>query len=464
MMIDGFDPPVPARQRSLTVSGLLRLMQTVLEDEVGRVRVEGEIADFNQATSGHCYFSLKDGKSRVACVLFAGTWRTQRLTALPADGMQVEVEGDAAIYPARGQLQLIVRRIVPGGQGALLLRFEALKRQLQAEGLFDTASKRPLPALPRRIGIVTSPTGAAIRDMLKVLRERFANLAVLIAPVRVQGEAAATEIARAIEQLNARGGLDVLIVGRGGGSLEDLWPFNEAIVARAVRASRIPVISAVGHEVDVTLSDLAADLRAPTPSAAAEMVIGRKSDFLDHLGRAERALRLALDGRLREIRMRWSALRESRLRREPRYVLAQSRQALDALTAKAADVLRTRHERERRRLTDAAGRLQRPRGLFDLDARQERIAAISMRLQHALKGSSGSARQSLEALERQLHALGPEQVLARGYSLVLDSTGGLVQSTAVLQPGDALRLRLKDGSADVKVESVARSADCGAET
>ena len=440
-------------RRALTVSALLRLMQTLLEDEIGTVRVEGEIAEFKRATSGHCYFSLKDGKARISCVWFAGAARASRLPEPPADGMQVEIEAEAAIYPARGQLQLIVRRIIPGGQGALLLQFEALKRKLQAEGLFDAARKRPLPLLPLRIGIVTSPTGAAIRDMLKVLGERFPNLYLLLAPVRVQGEGAAAEIAAAIAALNVRGGLDALIVGRGGGSLEDLWAFNEEVVVRAVHASRIPVISAVGHEVDLTLCDLAADVRAPTPSAAAECVIGRKADFERELQRADLALRRALAGRARELRARLEAMRGSRLFREPRYALAHQRQTLDALAARATEHLRMRSERERRRLSEARAVLRRPRGL-DTEGHRERLRALEQRLARALHNTHARAVERVGGIERHLRAVSPEQVLARGYSLAQDAQGRVVASVGAVRAGDALTLRLRDGSALTRVESV----------
>ena len=275
-----------AERRVLTVTELTRLIKAALESEVGTVWVEGEVSNLRQPSSGHLYFTVKDANAQITAVLFRGD--QQRLKFKPRDGLQVRVYGEISVYERSGNYQIIVRVLEEAGKGALQAKFEELKEKLQKEGLFDPARKKAIPLLPRHVGVVTSPTGAAIHDILNVISRRFPNLHLVLAPVKVQGEGAAREIAAAIEFLNRRGGFDVLIVGRGGGSLEDLWCFNEEIVARAIAASRIPVISAVGHEIDFTISDFVADLRAATPSAAAELVVGRKDAFegtLDELTR-----------------------------------------------------------------------------------------------------------------------------------------------------------------------------------
>ncbi|OGV74134.1 MAG: exodeoxyribonuclease VII large subunit, partial [Lentisphaerae bacterium RIFOXYA12_FULL_60_10] len=257
--------------KALTVTELTRRIRAALEQGIGPVVVEGEVSNVRRPSSGHCYFTLKDETAQIAAVLFRGVLETLRI--VPKDGLQVRVRGELTVYEKNGNYQILVRHLEETGRGSLQARFEQLKSRLQQEGLFDAARKRPLPVLPRHIGIVTSPTGAAIRDILQVLSRRFPNLHVLVAPVRVQGDGAAEAIAAAIDRLNQRADLDVLIIGRGGGSLEDLWAFNEEVVARAVFRSRLPVISAVGHEIDFTISDFVADVRAPTPSAAAEIVV-----------------------------------------------------------------------------------------------------------------------------------------------------------------------------------------------
>src|SRR5437867_3235119 len=276
-------PGAPGRPREdhpvLTVSELNALARGLLEEGLGTVWVEGEISNLRRYPSGHTYFTLKDAESQVAAVLFRGNAAALRFR--PGDGLKVLARGRVSLYEPRGAYQVIVEALEPAGLGALQLAFEQLKARLLAEGLFDAARKRPIPLLPRRIGIVTSPSGAAIRDILKVLSRRFASLGVVLAPARVQGAEAAGEIVAGIAALNRLAGLDALIVTRGGGSLEDLWPFNEEAVARAIAASAIPVISAVGHETDVTIADLVADLRAPTPSAAAEVVVGSREELAE---------------------------------------------------------------------------------------------------------------------------------------------------------------------------------------
>ncbi|HXG04019.1 MAG TPA: exodeoxyribonuclease VII large subunit, partial [Candidatus Binatia bacterium] len=269
----------------LTVTQLTEQLRRTVEERFPAVWVEGEISNFRLYGSGHAYFTLKDEGAQLRAVMFRT--RTRRLRFEPTDGLHVLAFGALEVYPQRGEYQLVVELLEPRGVGALQLAFEQLKQRLGAEGLFDAGRKRPLPRFPRRIGLVTSPDGAALRDMLRIIGRRFAGLSIVLAPCRVQGEGAAEEIAQGLADLNRLGGVDVIIVGRGGGSLEDLWAFNEEVVARAIAASKVPVISAVGHEVDVTIADFVADVRAPTPSAAAEMVAARRDELIERFAALE---------------------------------------------------------------------------------------------------------------------------------------------------------------------------------
>jgi exodeoxyribonuclease VII large subunit len=302
-------------RRIYRVSELTRLIRVALENEFGSIWVEGEISNVHPSTPGHIYFTLKDESAQIKAALFRGDRRAVRVEL--RDGLKVRVFGEITAYEQRSEYQIIVKQVEEAGLGSLQEAFEKLKKKLAAEGLFDAARKKPLPMLPRRIGIVTSPTGAAIRDILNILTRRFPNLYVLVAPVKVQGEGASAEIAAAIDLLNARGGLDVLIVGRGGGSLEDLWAFNEEVVARAIARSRLPVISAVGHEIDFTISDFVADLRAPTPSAAAELVVRPKADFEKMLSQLAVRLTRGLRQRALEWKNRLLKVERSEVFREP---------------------------------------------------------------------------------------------------------------------------------------------------
>ncbi|HEY6000461.1 MAG TPA: exodeoxyribonuclease VII large subunit, partial [bacterium] len=325
-------PAQPGGARKIwTVTELNRAAGELLEETFPRVWVEGEISNWKLYPSGHAYFSLKDDGGQVSAVLFRAGSKGLRFE--PKDGLAVLALGRVGIYPQRGQFQLIVEELEPKGKGALQLAFEQLREKLQREGLFEAARKRPLPALPRTVGVVTSPTGAVIRDILTVLGRRFPNLRVLLNPVRVQGEGAAGEIAAAIAEFDRRGDVDVLIVGRGGGSMEDLWAFNEEVVARAIAACGVPVISAVGHETDFTIADFVADLRAPTPSAAAELVVESKEALEERLGMLARRLRAGVGERLRGARHRLDALAVRRMVADGRRRLLETAQRLDGVDA-----------------------------------------------------------------------------------------------------------------------------------
>lgn len=418
----------PADARVYSVSRLTRRLRELLEVEIGEVCVEGEISNARFPRSGHWYFTLKDDRAQLAVVLFRGA---QRGAPKPRDGMQARVSGSISMYEPQGQVQLVARRLEEAGLGALHAAFEQLKARLHAEGLFDPARKRPLPLLPRRIGLVTSPTGAAVRDILHVLNRRFPNLHILLTPVRVQGAGAAEEIARAIDLQNEYGRAEVLIVGRGGGSIEDLWSFNEEVVARAMARSRIPVISAVGHEIDFTISDFTADLRAPTPSAAAELVVGRKEDFAQRLDVLRDRMRQALVRRRLEWRRRYERLAHHAVFREPGH--------------------RLRGWRER--LTFHRGSLVRGTRVR-LRTGQQRLDDMELRLRRASGVRLDSARRDLARLQAQLRTLDPAGVLQRGYSITLRSDGAVVRNAAELAPGDAVRTRLARGSFTANVKQV----------
>jgi exodeoxyribonuclease VII large subunit len=395
----------PAGPRVFGVSELLGEVKTMLDQTFPEVWVRGEISSFHRHGSGHLYFCLKDAGGTMKCAMFK--FHNRALRFVPRDGMEVEARGDLDLYAPRGEFQMRVEELRPAGLGALLLAFEALKKKLAAEGLFDERRKRALPPLPRAIGVVTSPQAAALRDVLHVLRRRSSGVRVVLAPVPVQGDGAAGRIARAIEALNRLGGLDVLLVGRGGGSLEDLWAFNEEVVVRAVAASRIPVVSAVGHETDFTLCDFAADLRAATPSAAAEIVTTPERATLARLVRERRArARGALLRRLAETRTRLARLRRTYGFRRP------------------GDLVLTLA----RRVDDASETLRR-----------------------SLRARLRGAEQGVVAARARLGALSPRAVLARGYSLVTLDDGTLVRNAAELATGGEVGLEFAAGRARARV-------------
>ena len=353
-----------ADKRILTVSRLTALIRSTLEENFAQVWVEGEVSNLAAPSSGHLYFTLKDGGAQLRCVMFKGTAKNLRFRL--KDGMGLILRGRITLYEQRGDYQLIAEYAEPLGVGALQLAFEQLKERLSREGLFDDSRKQPLPLLPQRIGVVTSPTGAAIHDSLTVVNRRFANVEILIVPVRVQGDGAAAEIAAAIDDLNRYGGVDVMIVGRGGGSLEDLWAFNEEIVARAIARSRIPVISAVGHEVDVTIADFVADLRAATPSAAAELVVKSKQELEYLLKSLSHRLLREMEQRLGGNRSEVDRL--SHALRDPTFLLGHLAQRLDDQAARLRLALAANVTRRQARL-DA---LLRHLGVLNPSLRMER--------------------------------------------------------------------------------------------
>jgi exodeoxyribonuclease VII large subunit len=390
-----------------TVTELNRAAGELLEEAFPRVWVQGEVSNWKVYPSGHAYFSLKDQGGQISAVFFGVARKGVRFE--PKDGLAVLAAGRVGLYGQRGQYQLIVDELEPQGKGALHLAFEQLKEKLQAEGLFEEARKRPLPALPRCVGVVTSPTGAVIRDILNVLGRRFANLRVLLHPVRVQGEGAAAEIAAAISELSRRGDVDVLIVGRGGGSIEDLWAFNEETVARAIAASAVPVISAVGHETDFTIADFVADLRAPTPSAAAELVVESKAALHGRIDGLARRLRLAAGARVRSARHRLDALAVQRMIGDGRRRLRDLAQRLDGLEA----------------------------GLMRLG-----------------RDAVAGRRAALERLSGALEHLSPLGVLGRGYSICRRLPGcEVVTDAAAVPAGAGIEVLLRRGALQATVSA-----------
>jgi exodeoxyribonuclease VII large subunit len=446
----------PARERHVySVSELTQEIRGLLEGRFAQIWVEGEISNCKVWNTGHMYFTLKDGGAQVKAVMFRSALRYLRFK--PADGLHVVARGQLGVYEAKGEYQIVCEHMEPQGLGALQLAFEQLKKKLQAQGMFDRARKRPLPALPRRIGIVTSLDGAALRDILKVLTRRAPNTSVLIRPARVQGEDAAADVATALRLIAKVPGVDVVIVGRGGGSIEDLWAFNEERVARAIVNCPVPVVSAVGHETDVTIADFVADLRAPTPSAAAEMVVAAKDEFC---GRIDR-----LTGRLS------AAARNNLQRRRNLVHMLSSRRGLAGYHARVA--MRGRHATELTHQLQQSMRQSietRARAYRTLRQRLEqrdlarRLAAIRARLVAAegrLTGAAGRTRHRADArfraLAGRLENLSPLAVLGRGYAVCwnADKTA-IVRSAQSVAPGDAVRVTLADGEIGCRVEDTAQ--------
>jgi exodeoxyribonuclease VII large subunit len=388
----------------VTITELTRQIKFSLESSFPRVWVEGEISNFKQHTSGHLYFTLKDEGAQLSALMWRS--RVPNLTFQPEDGMKVVARGSITVYPPRGNYQLDVDQIQPIGLGELQLAFERLKQKLEKEGLFESEHKKPIPEFPECIGLVTSETGAALQDIRSVLSRRHPSVEVVLAPVRVQGGGAAEEIAEAIQYLNQVEGIDVLIVGRGGGSLEDLWAFNEEIVARAIYASKIPVISAVGHEIDFSIADFVADLRAPTPSAAAELAVRDRSELLEDIGNMCYTMRGALDNQASGLRERITSLVTSYSFNRPKDLIRECSQRVDDL---------------------------------------ERSFGI------AFAHIAQSVHQRYNALQRELQALNPDGVLKRGYAIVRKE-GRIVSSAAMLGYDDEADLQFHDGSVGVKVE------------
>ena len=440
-----------------TVSELATRIKASLEEQFPAVWVEGEISNLRTPSSGHAYFTLKDDGAQLRCVLFRG--RGRRVAFQPEDGMQVLAFGCLDVYLARGEYQLVVELLEPKGLGALQLAFEQLKRRLEAEGLFAAARKRPLPQFPRTIGIVTSPTGAAIRDMLHVIGRRFADLRILITPVRVQGEEAPGEIVRALADLQEVADLDVVIVGRGGGSLEDLWAFNDERVARAIAACRVPVISAVGHETDVTIADFVADLRAPTPSAASELVVQEKLHVVRTLSALYAGLKQAMGQRLARERQHVEALARRRVLTDASRALRDLHRRLDDASTRLALAVRARRQHAAHRVSLARNALRSRNPVARIATGASLLVQLRGRLASAAVHSVKASRHRFDAAVGQLDSLSPLAVLGRGYSLTRLPSGVIVRSAGQTRPGDAIEVLLHRGVLDARVERLKERDD-----
>jgi len=436
-------------RRVLTVSALTALVRGVLEENFDQVWVEGEISNLACPQSGHCYFTLKDAGAQIRCVMFRGAFRSLKFT--PKDGMRVLTRGRLTLFEPRGEYQLVVDSLEPQGIGGLQLAFIQLKERLAKEGLFSELHKKEIPKLPRRIGVVTSPTGAAIRDILTVLSRRFANVELLISPVRVQGEGAAGEIASAIDDLNRVGNIDVMIVGRGGGSLEDLWAFNEEVVARAIYRSTVPVISAVGHEVDFTIADFVSDLRAATPSAAAELVVRSKKELTAELDALTHRLDLSQMRRLERSRALVTAL--GRAVADPSRILGHLAQRVDSLDARLVRETGLLLDRTAERIVSLSAGLARQSPALTLKRGSERLKTLSLRMDHAMVRRLACAAESVGLASGTLNAVSPLATLSRGYSIARKlPERSVVRHSRQVAPGDRLELSFASGSALCTVE------------
>ncbi|HKX29848.1 MAG TPA: exodeoxyribonuclease VII large subunit [Blastocatellia bacterium] len=439
----------------LTISELTERIKDLLQVEFFALHLQGEISNYKSHHSGHWYFTLKDSQSQLRAVFFKQWNRLMRFE--PENGLEVRVRGRLSVYEPRGEYQLIVETMEPVGVGALQLAFEQLVKRLAAEGLFDEARKKPLPLLPRRIGIVTSPVGAVLRDILQILARRNPNIDLIIAPVRVQGAGAASEIADAVRLLNRCAKkmdppIEVIIVARGGGSAEDLWAFNDEGVAHAIYESELPVVSAVGHETDFTVADFVADLRAPTPSAAAEMVAPERSDLRSQIDQLRLNMRRVMSYYLLSQRTRLRDLVESRGFAEiSRSVILWARRRRD-LEARAENALRENLRVARSRLNDLQRRLDAADFRAPLVIKAARLESLDQRARRAIQRSIERKQHRLAVAAGKMEMLSPLAVLARGYALVKDRDGNLVARAAVVSPGDDLTLRFEDGEIDCQVK------------
>lgn len=430
------------KRQIYSVAEVNRKARMVLESGIGEVWVEGELSRVVVHGSGHWYFTLKDEAAAVACAMFRND--NARVSFVPKDGMQVQLLARPSLYEANGRYQLIAAEMEEAGKGNLQERFEKLKAKLAAEGLFDEKNKKPLPLLPRKIGVVTSPTGAAIRDIINVLTRRFPNIGILLIPAKVQGAGAERGIAKAINYLNTRDDIDVMIVGRGGGSIEDLWNFNEEVVARAIFASRIPVISAVGHEIDFTIADFVADVRAPTPSAAAELAVPEKQALEDDIAVLHRQLNQSLRTINQELRIRLNKAAHSYVFREPATLVKQYRQHILSMEIRMGDLLRLDAQKKYQRMEQCRIRMGH-RLQSGVQQAHQHVDELAMTIQHRVSRKAESDRDKLRRMGAQLRMLNPLAVLGRGYSLTQKADGSVVRSSGDVAKGDTLTTLLGDG-------------------
>lgn len=437
-----------------SVSKLNQAVRELLDRQMGKIWLTAEISNFSQPSSGHWYLTLKDDKAQVRAAMFRG--QNARVTFRPQNGQQVLVRASVTLYEPRGDYQIIIESMQPAGEGLLQQRFELLKQMLGAEGLFDVTHKQPLPSPAKRIGVITSATGAALHDILHILRRRDPSLPVVIYPTAVQGDQAPAQIARAIELANQRGECDVLIVGRGGGSLEDLWAFNEEIVARAIFASRLPIVSAVGHETDITIADFVADVRAPTPSAAAELVSRNQVELIRQLHSAQQRLEMAMDYFLAGQQQRFSRLQHRLQQQHPQLRLARQQHQLSLLNQKLTQTItrrlqtaQLRHDQLQRRLSQQDLRPQ-------LQRQHRSLQQTQYHLQNMMTELLNSYKQRFAVACSKMETVSPLATLARGFSISETSDGAVLKKTSQVKLGQKLKTRLNDGWVESEVTDITK--------
>lgn len=443
---------LPPTANIFTVSRLNTTVRKLLEMEMGQVWLSAEISNFSQPSSGHWYFTLKDDGAQVRCAMFRNSNR--RVTFRPQNGQQVLVRATITLYEPRGDYQLIAESMQPAGDGLLQQQFEQLKQKLTSEGLFEQSHKQPLPDPARQVGVITSATGAALHDVLRVLHRRDPSLPVVIYPTPVQGADAPASIVRAIELANQRAECDVLIVGRGGGSLEDLWSFNDERVARAIFASRIAIVSAVGHETDVTIADFVADLRAPTPSAAAELVSRNQLELLRQLQSQQTRLEMAMDYYLAQQNRTFTRLYHRLQQQHPQLRLARQQTTLMRLHRRLDDAMQLRLRQAARQQEQATQRLAATQPQNRLYRAQQQLQQWRYRLQQAMQAQLNGGKQQFATLAAQLEGVSPLATLARGFSVTTAADGQAIKKAAQLKAGDRLKTRLSDGWVESEVTAV----------
>ncbi|SYX84779.1 exodeoxyribonuclease VII large subunit [Paenibacillus alvei] len=441
--------------RILSIKEVNRYIRMKMEGDtrLQDVWLRGEISNFTHHSSGHMYFTLKDSDSRIRTIMFAS--HNQKLAFRPKEGTKVIARGNITVYERDGQYQFYALHMQPDGIGSLFMAFEQLKERLNAEGLFGQERKRSIPRYPAAIGVITSPTGAAVRDILITLRRRQPGVAVLLYPVLVQGTQAAGSIAQAIEAMNRSGEVDVLIVGRGGGSLEELWAFNEEVVARAIAASTIPIISAVGHETDFTISDFVADLRAPTPTAAAELAVANREELRQHLTHVNRRLQSAMNRFLNQNQERLLRAQQSVVFRKPEQLMMKHADKVARLQEQLTYRLQLMQGQSSQRWKELRGRLREQTPVHQVRAARKRLDGNQHQLVQSMAAITKQKRMETAAMIRQLDALSPLKIMSRGYSLVYDEQEAkLIRSIEEVQPGDVVRVKLSDGQLDCHVWSM----------
>lgn len=444
--------PIANSPSIFTVTRLNQTVRLLLEQEMGQVWISGEISNFSQPSSGHWYFTLKDDTAQVRCAMFRNSNR--RVTFRPQHGQQVLVRANITLYEPRGDYQIIVESMQPAGEGLLQQQYEQLKQRLTAEGLFDQQHKQPLPSPARQVGVITSKTGAALHDILHVLKRRDPSLPIVIYPTAVQGADAPAQIVRAIELANSRQECDVLIVGRGGGSLEDLWSFNDERVARAIFASRIPVVSAVGHETDLTIADFIADLRAPTPSAAAEMVSRNQVELLRQIQSQQVRMEMAMDYYLAQRTQRFTRLQHRLQQQHPQLRLARQQTTLDRLQQRLTGAMEGKLRRSAQQQQRLAQRLTQQQPQARIHRAQTRIQQLEYRLSQVITARLSGTRQRFATAIAQLEAVSPLATLARGYSVTTATDGKVLKKARQVKSGDLLKTRLEDGWVESQVTEV----------